>query len=88
MTGGQLVVFGQTANQVSHAFRHTDRLGLDRVEIMEAIIRDLRPYLPLPVPPPRDFIFARKVIVRGVVLLYRAYPLSEDLVNVGRITCS
>ena len=86
MRGGQRIVFGQNANQVSHAFRHTDRLGLDRAEVMDAIVRDLRPYLPLPVPPPRDFIFVGQVTMRGMVLLYRAYPLSEELANVGRIT--
>jgi len=86
MRGGQEIVFGQSANQVSHAFRHTDRLGLDRAEVTDAIVSDLRSYLPLPVPPPRDFTFIGKVAVRGVELLYRAYPLSEELVNVGRIT--
>jgi hypothetical protein len=84
--GRQRIVFGQSANQVSHAFRHADRLGLDRAEIMDAITRDLQPHLPLPVPPPRDFIFIGTVTVRGVALLYRAYPLSEEFVNVGRIT--
>jgi len=63
-----------------------DDLGLDREEVMDAITRDLRRYLPLPVPPPRDFIFIGKVSVRGIELLYRAYPLSEELVNVERIT--
>jgi hypothetical protein len=86
MMGRQLVVFGQDANQVSHAFRHTDKLGLDRAEVMDAIMLDLRPYLPLPVPPPRDFVFLGKVTVHGIELLYRAYPLSEEFVNVGRIT--
>jgi hypothetical protein len=86
MSGGQIIVFGQDANQVSHAFRHTDVLGLDRAEVMDAIRRDLQPHLPLPVPPPRDFIFIGRVMVRGVEIHYRAYPLSEGLVNVGRIT--
>ena len=86
MRGGQEIVFGQNANQVAHAFRHIDDLGLDREEVMDAITRDLQPYLPLPVPPPRDFVFIGKVTVCGLELLYRAYPLSEEFVNVGRIT--
>ena len=53
---------------------------------MDAITRDLRPYLPLPVPPSRDFVFIGKVTVSGLELLYRAYKSSEELVNVGRIT--
>jgi hypothetical protein len=53
---------------------------------MEAIRRDLQPYLPLPIPPPSDFIFVGKVTVGGIELRYRAYPVNEGLVNVGRIT--
>jgi hypothetical protein len=83
---GQVIVFGQDANQISHAFRHTDVLGLDRAEVADAITRNLQPYLPLPVPPPRNFIFMGRVTVRGIELSYQAYPLSEELVNVGRIT--
>lgn len=85
MNGAQEIVFGHSANQVSHAFRHTDTLGLDRTDVMEAIRRDLQPFLPLPMPPPSDFIFVGKVTVGGIELHYRAYPVNEGLVNVGRI---
>jgi hypothetical protein len=86
MNGGQRIVFGRNADQVSHAFRHTDVLGLDRAEIMEAIRQDLQPHLPLRVPAPKYFIFVGQVTVQGIELRYRAYPLNEGLVNVGRIT--
>jgi hypothetical protein len=83
--GGPEIVFGRAANQVSHAFRHTDVLGLDRAEVMEAITQDLRRHLPLRVPTTKNFMFVGTVTVRGIELRYRAYPLNEDLVNVGRI---
>jgi hypothetical protein len=82
--GGPFIVFGQSPNQVSHAFRHTDALGLDRAEVMDAIRHDLEPQLLLP--RRDDAVFTGKITVREIELTYRAYPVSEELVNVGRIT--
>jgi hypothetical protein len=79
--GGQQVVFGHVANQFSHSFRHIDKLGLDRAEVMEAIRRDLRSHLPL-----AARLLVGTVTVREVELKYHAYAISEDVVNVGRIT--
>ena len=50
----QDVVFGQNPNQTWHAFRYTDRLGWDRDDVMDAILADLEPRLPLAFPPPRN----------------------------------
>jgi hypothetical protein len=83
--GGQLVVFGQDANQVYHTFRHTDWLGLDWDEVMEAICADLESHLPLSVPPSRNAPRIGCVTVNGVRLEYHAHPISEGLVNVGSI---
>jgi hypothetical protein len=80
------VVFGQNANQIYHAFRHTDALGLDRAEVAEAIRRDLERHLPFPVLPPEDFAFVATVSVGGYELEYHAHPVSDGVVNVGRIT--
>jgi hypothetical protein len=80
------VVFGQDANQISHAFRHTDALGLDRTKVVETIRRDLERHPPFPVPPPKDFVFIGNVTVSGRQLEYRAHPVSDGVVNVGRIT--
>jgi hypothetical protein len=85
MNGDEDVVFGQNANQISHTFRHTDRLGLDRAEVVDAIRADLQPYLPLSMRP-SDALFVGKVTVGGSELQYHAYPVNEGLVNVGRIT--
>jgi hypothetical protein len=52
---------------------------------MDAISRDLEPRLPLS-GRRRDALFIGKVTVRGVELTYRAFPVSEELINVGRIT--
>jgi hypothetical protein len=81
----QEVVFGQNPNQIWHAFRRTDRLGLDRTAVMEAILADLAPFLPLPYPPPGNAPFFGSVAVAGIRLRYHAYAVSEELVNVGSI---
>lgn len=84
----QEVVFGLNANQIYHSFRHTDALGLNRAEVVEAIRQDLRHRLPFPIPPPKNFLFIGNVTVRGRELQYRAHPVSEGVVNVGRITAA
>jgi hypothetical protein len=81
----QRIVFGQNPNQTRHAFRYTDRLGFDRDIVMEAIVADLQPNLPLRTPPPRNAPFIGTVSVDGAELRYHAYAVSEGLVNVGRI---
>jgi len=86
MNGAQAIVFGHNPNQVYHAFRYTDALGLDQRDVIDAIIADLQPNLPLPVPPPDNAPFVGSVIVNGILLSYHAYPISEVLVNVGSIT--
>ena len=83
---GQVIVFGQNPNQTHHAFRHTDALGLDRDQVMEAIRVDLQPHLLLRFPMPDNMPFIGQVVVNGIPLRYHAYPLSEELVNVGSIT--
>ena len=87
LTGKQRVVFGVTAQATTHAFRHVDRLGLERDAIMQAIIVDLEPHLPLPVPA-NNLPFQGSVIVGGIQLKYHAFPIDNGTVNVGRITPS
>ena len=79
------IVFGRNPNQTRHAFRYTDALGLDRQEVVETISENLRPNLPLPVPPPDNAPFVGRVVVNGIPLSYHAYPISEAMVNVGSI---
>jgi hypothetical protein len=82
----QRVVFGQNPNQERHAFRYTDALGLDRDVVMEAILAELQPRLPLHPQSPGKALFVGTVSIDGLELVYHAYPVSEELVNVGRIT--
>jgi hypothetical protein len=84
----QEIVFAQGGNQIYHAFRHTDALGLSRTEVVEAIRRDIERHLPFPVPTPRNFLFVARVTVAGRELQYRAHPISDGVVNVGRITAA
>jgi hypothetical protein len=82
----QRVVFGQNPNQTYHVFRYTDALGLDRRVVMAAVLEDLAPELPLRQPALSGRPFIGVISVEGVELSYHAYPVSEDLVNVGSIT--
>jgi len=77
-----VVQFGRVANQVSHAFRHTDRAGLTRSSVRSAIeahlpgVADqLRPGQPL----------NQVIDVGGTRIQYTAYKISQGVVNVGRI---
>jgi hypothetical protein len=74
-----------TAQATAHAFRHVDRLGLDRAVIMGAIIADLSPHLPLSLPI-NNQPFQVSVMIAGLELRYHAFPLDNGIVNVGRIT--
>jgi hypothetical protein len=80
VSDAQTIVFSRDPNQVAHSFRHTDILGLDREEVMEAIRRDLEQHLPL-----AELVIGI-VIVGGIELRYHAYCISKEFVNVGRIT--
>jgi RHS repeat-associated protein len=77
--------FGANAHQSSHAFRHTDKLGLDRVGVESAIRADLA----------GSDVTASLAIgegatltttVQGVQVTYRVHRVSDVFVNVGRIT--
>src|SRR5262249_24002455 len=73
------IEFGTNANQVSHAFRHIDAIGLPRDAVTTAIRADI---------PALQFGqgTTRTVTVNGVDLTYRAHRVNEVLISVGRIT--
>lgn len=85
MRAKQRVIFGENANQTWHVFRRTDRLGLDRNVVMNAILDDLVPRLPLPFPPANNAPFVGNAALGPRQLRYHAYPVSEELVIVGPI---
>ncbi len=74
--------FGANDNQINHAFRHTDAMGLPRADVEQAVLADLIPQ--------RGFIqpntpFNRVVAVAGKKVQYTAYLVDADTINVGRI---
>jgi len=79
---GLLVQFGGTPEKIYHAFRHTDKLGLDRNAVQNAIHNHLTT---------SNFSFApgqhiNSVIeVGGIRLQYTAWKLENGVINVGRI---
>lgn len=75
------VQFGKLNNQTSHAFRHTDKAGLDRKAVKEAIQADLAKVggsLP-------KRHYNGTVSVNGRQLVYSAFKLPDGTINVGSI---
>jgi hypothetical protein len=76
------ITFGNNPNQVHHAFRHTDKLGLDRDLVMKSVTEHF------------DTV-AKKLVdgkplnsiieVGGHKIQYSAFKLGDKAVNVGRI---
>ncbi|HKO53019.1 MAG TPA: choice-of-anchor A family protein [Polyangiaceae bacterium] len=76
------IQFGKGANQVSHAFRHVDTVGLERAAVQSAVekhlptvVSQLQPGKPL----------NQIIEVAGQRLQYTAYLLKDGIINVGRI---
>jgi hypothetical protein len=82
--GQQRILFGTNQQATGHAFRHIDALALDRTRVMQAIVDDLLPRLPLAMPT-NNLPFQGAVTVAGIRLKYHAFLLDDGAVNVGRI---
>jgi hypothetical protein len=76
------IQFGRAANQIYHVFRHTDRLGLDREAVQNAIQNSIR-QLANQIQPGQPF--NQVVEINGQRIQYTAYILADGTVNVGRI---
>ncbi|MBK9187381.1 MAG: hypothetical protein IPM33_00340 [Phycisphaerales bacterium] len=74
--------FGNNANQVSHAFRHTDALGLSRADVSQAVRSDLLINTGSIV---SGSPFNQTISINGVRVQYTAYRLPDGVINVGRI---
>lgn len=72
---------GANPNQVHHAFRHTDDLGLSRDSVKQAIRKDVQLALPLS----KVTSFMRAITVNGQKLEYRVYRLANGVIHIGRI---
>jgi hypothetical protein len=76
------IQFGQVDDQIQHAFRHTDKVGLNREIIQQVIKNDLNGAAGILT----EGLNKRSVIVDGITLDYSAYKLPDGKINVGRIT--
>jgi hypothetical protein len=82
LKGGVVVQFGKVANQVEHAFRHVDKIGLGRLLVrnrvvahLETVVDQLQPGVV------KNFI----INIEGKSIQYSAYRLPDGTINVGRI---
>jgi RHS repeat-associated protein len=81
--GGSLSIqFGNNPNQVYHAFRHIDALGLSRGDVQSAIEADLQTAASQIMP---GQPFNQVITVAGQRLQYTAYLLADGTINVGRV---
>ena len=77
-----VIQFGGNADQVAHAFRHVERLGLNKNEVMSAI----KNHLPTTISKIQEGKPLNEVItVAGKEIQYTAFKLSDGTINVGRI---
>jgi hypothetical protein len=82
LLNGPIVTFGRNLNQVFHAFRHTDKLGLDRGEVQSAVMKHLETVV-REITPGKSHNFVTSI--GGKRLQYSAYQLPDGSINVGRI---
>ena len=76
------IQFGKDPNQISHAFRHTDKLGLERDLVMKSVKEHFSTV--------SKNLIERKPLnniihVGGKKIQYTAFKLSDKVVNIGRI---
>jgi hypothetical protein len=76
------VTFGRDANQIQHAFRHIDKLGLSRTAVQEAVQKHL-PSVVDKIPAGRPL--NQVIEVGGQRIQYSAFRLPDGSINVGRI---
>jgi len=74
------VQFGNNPNQEYHTFRHTDELGLNRLDVRNAIETNLKSTF-IEVGKP----FNQVITVNGQSIQYTAYKFSDGTINIGRI---
>jgi hypothetical protein len=79
--GGDAVVrFGHNNNQIYHAFRHIDDMGLDRNVVQKTIEADIKKVLES-----KEILKPKILEVNGQKIEYHPYKLPDGTINVGRI---
>jgi RHS repeat-associated protein len=82
-TGSKIAVqFGKTENQISHAFRHTDALGLNRSLVQSTIQNHFKTVSSQVV---AGKPFNQIIEIGGQRIQYTAFKLSDGTFNIGRI---
>lgn len=76
------IKFGRTENQIYHAFRHTDKMGLSRTAVQSAVEAHVKPLVSnISMGKP----FNQIIQVAGQKIQYTAFKLSDGSINIGRI---
>jgi hypothetical protein len=78
-----LVQFGKGQNQVSHAFRHVEAMGLSKDVVKSAIMKDI-PRIAKNMPYGQSINTTIKVSNQQII--YSSYKLPNGTINIGRIT--
>lgn len=76
------IQFGKDANQVYHAFRHTDALCLDRTVVQSAVQTHLKTVASQITP---GKLSSQVIEIGGQRIQYNAFKLPDGTINVGRI---
>ncbi|MGY0427335.1 MAG: RHS repeat-associated core domain-containing protein, partial [Polaribacter sp.] len=80
LVNGSKVFFGKNANQISHTFRHIEKAGLSRVEVTNAINSNIRTRT-IKSGAPNNF----SITVNNQEIIYTAFQVNKNTINVGRI---
>jgi hypothetical protein len=82
LISGNVIQFGKVENQISHAFRHVEEMGLTRGSVTSAIMEHLPSVISkIPTGRPLNSI----ITVAGKEIQYTAFRLSDNLINIRRI---
>lgn len=78
-----VVQFGKVENQVNHAFRHIEKMGLTRDQVKSAILKDV-PKIAKNVNLGGKTVY-RQIRIGNQDIIYSAHRLENGVINVGRI---
>jgi uncharacterized protein RhaS with RHS repeats len=77
--------FGKTNNQINHAFRHTDQLGLNRANVQAAIQNHFSTHSKNMAQLAEGKTVNNIVNIDGKAVQYSAHQIAENTFNIGRI---
>lgn len=81
--GSDLIIqFGKSDNQIYHAFRHTDALGLERSTVQQVIKDHFKKVSSQLI---KGKPFNQVIEIGGQKIQYTAFEISDGVINIGRI---